>query len=253
MFSLFAFPITIAPGGVAPGGNDSSSTYIMLGLLGALLLFVVGVAIRNQVSGGVNKAGFNLRKACKLYGLGSDQRKILKNAIKKQKLSNPASLFNSSRYLNACLRKIMDEIDRSNFSQNQKEYMKSGLFDIKQKISMHSSDMDKKMTTRSLPSKQAAQIFSKTFPPFNSEIVGKTNDWVVMELPKDSHGDWVHYKEGETVKIKYLREQGKVYTFVSKISGTRELEGEMRLLLEHADTVKRVQLRQSPRREFHYC
>lgn len=231
---------------------DNTSIFIFAGVLALLLLFVVLNSIRNGGMGGTNRSGgsFKLRRTCRDYGLDTQEYRILKTAIKKQKLGNPAALFTNGNYLNGCLKKIIKEIDGFNIDPNQKETLRAQIFDLKQKITMNKPGEDKKLTTQSLPANQPAIIQSRTFPPFHAEIVGKTGSWVVMELPRDSHGDFVQYKPGERVKVQFVKEGGKVYSFVTTVNDLREVEGEMRLLLDHTDTVKKVQLRKSPRKDF---
>ena len=97
---------------------------------------------------------------------------------------------------------------------------------------------------------QEVVLYSKNQPPYRTELMGKTAEFLAFTLPHDQKGDLVPYKIGAAIKIRYIRDEDKVFSFVSLIKDIREIDDEMRLFVEHTAEVKRIQLRQSPRKEF---
>ncbi len=236
---------------IKPQANDPNSIIILLIVLAVIIIGVILAVVKGAGNPSGSSGGFSLKKKAKEFGLDPQQLIVLRKAIRVQKLSNPSSLFTNGRYLNTCLKKLMVEVDSTSLSAGEKESFKSLFLDIKQKIASHTPGLDKILTTKVVPINQDVVLYSRSFPPFKSEIAGKTTDYIVASMPSDSHGEWIQYKTGEPIKVRYIKDDEKVFSFVSRVADIKEVEGVMRLLLTHSANVKQVQLRQSPRKDFH--
>lgn len=227
-------------------GADPVVTYIVLGSIVLLLAIVVLVNSRKGGSG----TG-NLRKLAKAHGLDRDQVRILKKAIKDYKITNVEMLFSNPKFFNSILRKLLRSADGLQLPPADKESLKGEFFEIKRLISTHHVPPGAALaSTKNIPANQEVRVLTKQFPPFNTVVSGKTSDFLVVDHPRDGHGDLIGYQEGSLVKVRFIRDADRVYTFVSTITAMREFEGEPKLLIAHTSKVQRVQMRRNPRKDY---
>lgn len=224
------------------------STMTFLGIVVALVVFFVIYGMRNNGGG---SPGFSLRKACRQHDLTPDHYRILKHAVKDLKIQSPSALFSNGRLLNGTLKQLLLRIEASEYPEGTKEALKAELFEIKARITRENPAMRQTVSTKTMAMNQAVTLYSRSYPPFRSEVTGKTPEVLAVDLPQDSQGEWIQYKVGSPLKVRYIRDEDKVFSFVSTIKDIREIEGSMKILLAHTNEVKRIQLRKSPRREFH--
>lgn len=228
------------------GGLDPMASVI---ILVAVIVVIIVLAIVSKNKG--SSSGPSINQLAKTHKLDRDQKKIIKKAIKDYKISNPTMLFSNGRFLNSVLRKLISSIESAGFSPASKESLKGELFEIKRLITInHSAATNTLSNSKSIPTGMEVRLLTKTFPPFATTVSGKTSEYLVLDHPKDGHGDLISFKTGTMVKIRFVRDSDKVYTFVSTISEMREFEGEPKLLVTHSNKVNRVQLRRNMRREF---
>lgn len=230
--------------------SEGSITFLIVVVV-LITLFVLYGMRAGSSSAKTISSGFSLRKQARLHGLTPDHYRILKHAIKDLKIQTPSVLFTNGRFLNTTLRQLIDQIDNSSYSDATKETLKSELYDIKARITHENPALKTPVSTKSMLMNQEVTLYSKTFPPFRTELIGKTAEVIAFELPRDSQGEWIQYKIGSPIKVRYIRDEDKVFSFVSTVKDIREIEGSIQLLLPHSAEVKRVQLRKSPRKEFH--
>ena len=219
-----------------------------------IIIVLIGLFVLYGIRSGGNSSkssGFSLRKQSKLHGLTPDHYRILKHAIRDLKIQTPSVLFTNGRFLNNTLKQLLVKIEGSSYPETTKEALKAELFEIKARITHENPALKTAISTKSMPMNQEVTLYSKSYPPFRSEMTGKTTEVLAINLPRDSQGEWIQYKTGTPIKVRYIRDEDKVFSFVSTIRDIREIEGIMKLLLPHTSEVKRVQLRKSPRKEFH--
>jgi c-di-GMP-binding flagellar brake protein YcgR len=231
--------------------NSSTSYIVMIVVIVLLGVFIfVGSRAKIGQGGGSRTSGLSLRKLSRQHGLDPAHYQILKRAVKDQKIQSPSALFTNSRFLTGVLRSLIVQVEATDYSVGQKEALKSELYEIKQRITSHTPSLNQAVSTKSMAINQDAVIYSKTHPAQQTYLVGKTAEALIFELPRLDNGDWVPYKIDQSLKIRYIKDDDKVFVFVSTVKDIREIENEMRLLVEHTGVVKRVQLRKSPRKEF---
>jgi len=228
--------------------DDNGTVIGIIVLVVVVIIFIILIAVNSK--GGKGSTGKGLKRLAKEHGLDHDQLNILKKAVKQFHITNAPMLFSNGRYLNSILKKLMVQIENSNYTEGQKESLKGEFFEIKRLITVNHQSGNHNLTTKNIANGQEVTIFSRTFPPLHSTVSGKTAEFVVLDHPADSHGELFQFKQGSAVKIRFIRDEEKVFSFVTSIAEMHEIEGTPKLLLPHTAKVQRMQLRRNERREF---
>lgn len=234
-----------ASGGPRSGMDSTTSVIILV----AVVVVIILLAVLSKNKGGTS--GPSINQLAKTHKLDRYQKKIVKKAVKDYKITNPSMLFSNGRFLNSILRKLISAIETSGYPASSKESLKSELFEIKRLITInHGAATNTLTNSKSIPANMEVRLLTKTFPPFATTVSGKTSDYLVVDHPKDGHGDLISFKTGTMVKIRFVKDSDKVFTFVSTLAEMRQFEGEPKLLITHSNKVNRVQLRRNIRRDF---
>ena len=231
---------------------DTQQIYIVVGfLVGLIFFFAIGsrVSTPSSTTGSGKVSLGSFRRQAKQAGLEKSQIKILEKAAKNQNIANPAKLLTHGGLLNKVIKNLIEEVKNSPYDDKQKELLISEFFAIKRTIS-DKQRISKGPSSTIINQGQIVTLYTKNNPPFETQITGNMESRLAVELPKTSQGLPVRFKPGEPVKIRFLRDTGKVFRFTTKILEITHVEKIDVLLLDHVKEMEQIQLRKYRRKEF---
>jgi hypothetical protein len=100
--------------------------------------------------------------------------------------------------------------------------------------------------TKNLKLGQQVTVYSKTLPPSQSRVTGNLESHLALETPRSADGSPMKYRPGATLKVRFIRDNGKVYVFITKLREYRKVDGIENMLVDHSAKVEQNQLRKSP-------
>ncbi|NCN05471.1 MAG: PilZ domain-containing protein [Spirochaetales bacterium] len=228
---------------------DMSQVYIVVGLLLGLALFLF-IGSRSSTpsgpSGKVSIGGF--RRQAKSAGLEKDQIKILEKAVKDQKIGNPVRLLTHAGLLNKVLRTLIDDVRQSSLGDSQKEALISEFFRIKTTLG-NTRKVSSAPGSQIVGQGQTVTLYTRSKPPMESMVTANMESRLSLQVPKTPQGILVRYKVGEPIRVRFVRDTGKVFRFETKILEVTNVDGIDVILLEHVKQMEQVQLRRYPRKE----
>jgi hypothetical protein len=232
---------------------DDTSIIITGIIFGAFILLIFLSARRSPGTsstsrGSYNKAGF--RRTAKSIGLENHHIQLLQRAIRDQKVSTPSRLLQSGSYLNKVLQRTIGDIESSDMSQGERQRIIAEVFEIKRRVAGGANQVKRYGNTKNLKLGQEVTVYSKTLPPAQSRVTGNLESHLALETPHSADGSPIKYRPGAPLKVRFVRNDGKVYMFLTKLREYRKVDGIDNMLCDHSDKVEQNQLRKSPRREF---
>ena len=241
---------------------DSSDTYILLGIIGAIFLIVIIISIisgkKNSSSSGYTKGSASkpvkvskgkFRKIAKNIGLSSSQIKILEDIAEKHKTGSPMALLNSPKIFNITMKKAIQEYDSGAYSPEVKENYKMMIFNIKQKLDKRNVS-DKKITTsRQLAVGKHITITTASGEKYSSHIVTNLKDYMCVAIPIKPDGNMLKLNKWEPVKVSVIEKGDKGFFYDSKVAGYSTAKSTSCLMLQHSNTINSSKQRNFPRKE----
>jgi hypothetical protein len=135
-------------------------------------------------------------------------------------------------------------------SQGEKQRIIAEVFEIKRRVAGGGEQVKRYGHTKNLKLGQQVTVYSKTLPPSQSRVTGNLESHLALETPRSADGSPMKYRPGATLKVRFIRDNGKVYVFITKLREYRKVDGIENMLVDHSAKVEQNQLRKSPRREF---
>ncbi|AHC14636.1 flagellar brake protein [Salinispira pacifica] len=232
---------------------DNTSAIISAIIFGALVLLMILSARRGGGGGGSRRSSYNkgsFKKTGKNLGLESHHIQLLQKAVKDNNIANPQRLYQSPGYLNKILQNVISDVEDANMSRGERNRVINEIFEIKRRISRGADQVKRYGHTKNLKLGQDVTVYSKTLPPAQSQVTGNLENHLAIETPVSADGSPMKYRPGATLKVRFIRDSGKVYVFLTKLREYRKVDGIDNMLVDHSDKVEQNQLRKSPRREF---
>lgn len=232
--------------------DDTSA--IIAGIIFAAFIILIILSARSSGSGGrggktrYNKMGF--RRSAKGFGLENHHIQLLQRAIKDQKIANPTRLLQSSGYLNKTLQQIIGDVESSDMNASDKQRIIAEVFEIKRRLASGTEQIKRYGHTKNLKLGQVVTVYSKTLPPSQTRVTGNLESHLALETPLSADGSPMKYRPGAALKVRFIRDNGNVYVFLTRLREYRKVEGIENMLVDHSQKVEQNQLRKSPRREF---
>ncbi len=228
---------------------------IVAGVIFAALILLIIISARRSgnpsTSGGggsYNKGSF--KKSAKNLGLESHHIQLLQRAVRDQNIPNPQRILQSGGYLNKILQRTIADIEDSDMSQGERNRIIAEVFEIKRRVSAGGDQVKRYGNTKNLKLGQEVTIYSKTLPPSHSRITGNLESHLALETPRSADGSPMKYRPGAPLKVRFIRDNGKVYVFLTRLREYRKVDRIENMLVDHSAKVEQNQLRRSPRREF---
>lgn len=228
---------------------SNSQTVIAILLVAVFFLFIVIAGMRGKKS----KAKPRMRRGhfrwtARHAGLNKLQIQLLERGIKNQEIKNPIRIFDNEALLNKVLKSIIEEVQASDRGNSFKETLTSEVFAIKRSLSNKQRNTEGP-SSKILEQGQELSLSSKHAKNLQSMVTASLPDHLAVELPTVPGGSPLKAEKGETLGLRLIWHNGKIYQFASKILDVTEVEGVRVILINQVKSMREVQMRRYPRKE----
>jgi c-di-GMP-binding flagellar brake protein YcgR len=237
-------------GSTGGGGNSNLTYYILGGVIGAVIL--VAVIARVAAKGGGQK-GEKFRKGafkkeCRKMGLADTHISFLLDLIKQNDIQNGYKLLENGRQLDMLLRQSLAELEAIDIPEERKEARRLMIYHIKQIIERNSRVKRGDTNTRTLRVGQEVVLDIEN-GRFESKVSANLKDAVLVYAPSNAAGRMVNIPRWTKLNVQFWRNEGDMYSFSTKVMGTKTIKGIPVLLLQHSKHVRALQRRRYRRKE----
>ncbi|HUX13467.1 MAG TPA: PilZ domain-containing protein [Spirochaetia bacterium] len=233
---------------------DPTTSYVAIGIFAMLILVaVVGSILSNRRRGRSAKKGRfgkgSFRRRAKKAGLFPSHVRVLEHMIKDQSLQTPDRLLEGGSYLDRAMRDELEAIGASSIGEGEKDTRKNTVLQIKAILDSNRTNLNTISSSRNLRIGQEVRLVFERGGSFETAIVSNLANMLGVELPQNDDGP-VRPEKGRRMQVTFLRDNDRVYRFVSRVRGIHSVRGKGTLFIEHVNDIKQVQKRKSPRKEY---
>jgi hypothetical protein len=234
--------------------SDSTTSYIGLAVFAALILFaVVASLLGNKNRGKRGRSGsggrMSFARHAKKLGLYPTHIRALQHMIRTQNIQSPEKLLDAGAYLNRAIREELEAIDADAVPQGEREARKNVLLHIKAILDANRTNLSMISSSRNIRIGQDVKIVFEGGGAYETTVTSNLANMLGFELPQDDEKP-LRPEKGKRVQVTFLRDNNRVYRYITKVRGLHTVRGKGTLFVEHVTEIKQVQKRRSPRREF---
>jgi hypothetical protein len=188
------------------------------------------------------EAGFSIREL--------EQLKKLAGSCN---IREPASIFNSQRQLEICIKSLVQTVRMSNdpYADGLQDFL-SKLFDYFKKIELKTADMISRISSsRQISEGQAVRILVSGAGVFKSEVVKNSGNGLTIARPVNSKLTSAAQWYDQKISVYFWRDDDAGYVFDTMVTDEVFSKGISSLKIEHSDTLFRTQKRKTTRLKYH--
>jgi len=236
------------------GNSNSPASYVGLAIFGGLVAVAIFVSLlgnrRNRKPGTrASNRHVSIKRQAKRAGLSPEQIRTLEHMIKSQKLHSPLKLLDGGQYLTSAIREELEVIEAEQVSDGVKEARKNTLFQIKATLDSGRANLNTLSSSRNIRIGQDVKIvFEHGGGSFETSVISNLENMLGVEVPESTDGP-IRPEKGVRAQITFIRDNNRVYRFVTRVRGLNTVRGRGTLFVDHVNDIMQVQKRKSPRKE----
>jgi c-di-GMP-binding flagellar brake protein YcgR len=164
-------------------------------------------------------------------------------------IDDPASIFNSERQLEICIRTLVRAVRMSEEKNDPSvQSFLSKLFDFCKKLEMEASDIKVRIkSSRQMSEGQAVRILVPGTGVFKSEVIKNTGSYLMVSRPVNNKTTGSLQWNGTAISIYFWRDNDAGYVFDTQVADEVFSKGIASLKVEQCDSLFRTQKRKSLR------
>mgnify|MGYP006429215741 CR=1 FL=1 len=224
--------------------------------IGLLIIAVIGTRIsaNAQRSGSGDSPRFSrfaLRRAARKTGLDRFQTRLLEQLAREQGIAEPKKLLTSRNQLDRAIRRGLRAIDSANVTETEQQQRRFHLLNLRRELDSVRADKGESVdNTAQLRSGNTFTLITETKAQYQCRLTANAESMLVLEAPQTPGGETIVWDKRTPLKVTFRGADGTLFGFRSYVLGYRKQRASHQLFIAHSDTVRSVQKRKSPRREF---
>ncbi len=231
---------------------------VIFGGIFIVLVFiaVIGTRIsaktqRTDSGGPVRFSRFAFRRAARKTGLNRFQIRLLERLARQQGIAEPKRLLTSRHQLDRAIRRGLRTIDSMDISETEQQQRRFHLLDLRRTLDRIRPEKGETIeNTAQLRSGNTLTLITETKAQYDCRLTANAESMLVLEAPKTPGGETIVWDKKTPLKVTFRGGDGTLYGFRSHVLGYRKQRASHQLFIAHSETVRSVQKRKSPRREF---
>ncbi|WP_455383385.1 PilZ domain-containing protein [Salinispira pacifica] len=233
---------------------DPTTSYIAIGIFAFLIIFAIVASLignrrRGRASGKKSTSRGSFRRRAKKAGLYPTHVRALERMIREQGLQTPDRLLDGGSYLDRALRDELENIEAASINEGERDLRKNTVLQIKAILDANRRSISTISSSRNIRIGQEVRMVFEGGGAFDTTVISNLANMLGVELPRDDEGP-VRPEKGKRVQITFVRDNNRVYRFITRVRGLHSVRGKGTLFLDHVSDIKQVQKRKSPRREY---
>lgn len=228
---------------------DATSNRLTLFIFGAVVVAAGIAAFLNARRRGKGRSGsLGINRQAKRLGLTKEQRKAVKEMAGALSLQNPERLLSNSAYLSTALRRRIEQIDKSDEPEPDRERLKSILFSVRRAVANAAAQVRVLPSSRQIKIGQEVSIRTADGTTFDTMISSNVHNGLGVELTHERGG--ATWRKGTQLQVSFVVDPDRLFAFRTKVIGYNNVRGASVMFVEHVTNIQQKQKRRSPRREY---
>ncbi len=230
-------------------------------IFGGIFIALLGIAVvYTRMSAGTQRSGsggtvrfsrFAFRRAARKTGLDRFQARLLERLAREQQIAEPRRLLTSRHQLDRVIRRGLRSIESEDISETEKHQRRFNLLNLRRSFDRMQPEKGQTLeNTSQLRSGNVLTLITTTKEQFDCRLTANAESMLVLEAPRTPGGEMIVWDKHTPLKVTFRGGDGTLYGFKSHVVGYRKQRAAHQLFIAHSDTVRSVQKRRSPRREF---
>ena len=223
-----------------PGGSSNEVIIIIIAVIVTILVIIIINAVKGKSSssgGAVSGlfSGFVTGNIANSIGLSSEQKKMLKFALKTDGVTDPQKSINNSSLLDGHFKRAYKTIEQKAGSDDEAQRKLSVLFSTRNAIEHRvAGDLT---STRQLKEDITLKI-TAVKEKYSVSVITSKGESLATECPKNALGSLIKFQKGDKVNAMFSTRSNKVFSFETHILGYSKTFGQNTLLLAHSNKLK---------------
>lgn len=228
---------------------------------GIFIALVIIAVIGTRISANSTRSGsggstvrfsrFGFRRAARKTGLTRFHTRVLERIAREQGIAEPKRLLTSRNQLDRAIRRALRTIDSTNLTETEKQQRRFHLLDLRRELDrIRPEKAEGVENTSQLRSGTTLTLITETKAQYQCRLTANAESMLVLEAPQTPGGETILWDKKTPLKVTFRGADGTLFGFRSHVLGYRKQRASHQLFIAHSDTVRSVQKRKSPRREF---